>query len=153
MGLFSSKNPAGPTDAAPDSWTMVQGTHGGNLLLARVRTDLGALVGHAAYPFRIGVATPVHQLAANGMPTSGENATLLELERQLAAALEAERHAILVVALTTNGVKEWVFYATDPKAIQQRFEAFAPTVRTHRLQMVIEKDPGWVVYHQFVDGK
>lgn len=43
MGFFTSKWPAVPTGAPPDSWTMVQETHTGNLLLARVGTDLGAL--------------------------------------------------------------------------------------------------------------
>ena len=68
-GLFSSKKPVLPTKPPGSSWALVEGTHDGSLLLARVRTQLGEIVRHSAYPFRVGVATPLRQLAGNGIPT------------------------------------------------------------------------------------
>jgi|ERR1700752_4860157 len=153
MGFFSRKKPTVPIGPPSDTWVVVRGAHNGNPLLARVRTQLGPVVGHSAYPFRVGVATRVLQGAADGMPSAEENATLLDIEDRLATALEADRAAVFVVALTTNGVKEWVFYASDPVAVKQRMDAFLPSVRTHQLQMVIAKDEDWVVYHQFQNTK
>jgi len=95
------------------------------------------------------VATRVRATAANGMPTPEENTTLQEVEDSLRLALEAEREAILVVALTTSGVKEWVLYTSDPEATKRRMGAFGPTVKTHQLQMVIREDKDWDVYRQF----
>lgn len=83
------------------------------------------------------------------MPTPEENLTLQALEDRLRLALEAEHEAILVVALTTAGVKEWVLYTSDPEATKRRMQAFAPTVTSHKLQMVIEQDTEWNVYRQF----
>ena len=114
-----------------------------------MRKGLGTIVGHAAYPFRVGVATRVRATAANGMPTPEENATLQEVEDRLSRALEVDRETLLVVVLTTNGVKEWVLYTSDPDATKRRMQAFAPTVSTHRLQMVVAQDTAWVVYRQF----
>jgi len=82
------------------------------------------------------------------MPTPEENATLQDLEDRLSRALEVEREALLVVALTTNGVKEWVLYTSDPDATQRRLQDFAATVSTHKLQMVVGEDKGWAVYRQ-----
>jgi hypothetical protein len=148
MGLFSKKKPPVPDNIPTGPWAMVQGSNQGKLLLARVHKGLGAIVGHAAYPFRVGVATRVRATAANGMPTPEENATLQEVEDRLQLALEAEREAILVVALTTNGVKEWVLYTSDVEATKRRMESFGPTVKTHQLQMVIREDKHWDVYRQ-----
>ena len=133
MGLFSRRKPPLPDSVPPGPWAVVQGSNQGKVLLARVHKGLGTLVGSAAYPFRVGVATRVRATAANGMPTP---------------ALEAEREAILVVALTTNGVKEWVLYTSDPEATKRRMGTFAPTVNTHQLQMVIREDRNWDVYRQ-----
>ncbi len=149
MGFFSRKKASLPDSLPAGSWGVVQGSNQGNLLLARVRKGLGAIVGHAAYPFRVGVATRVRATAANGMPTPEENATLQELEDRLSRALEVDREALLVVALTTNGVKEWVLYSSDPDATKRRMQDFAPTVGTHKLQMVVGQDKDWAVYRQF----
>ena len=149
MSLFSRRKPPLPESVPPGPWAMVQGSNQGNLLLARVHKGLGTLVGTAAYPFRVGVATRVRATAANGMPTPEENITLQEVEDRLRLALEAEREAILVVVLTTNGVKEWVLYTSDPEATKRRMGAFGPTVSTHQLQMVIREDKNWDVYRQF----
>src|SRR2546426_7227337 len=105
---------------------MVQGSTKGPLLWPGVRRALGAVVGHAAYPFRVGIATRVRATAANGMPTPEENATLQDLEDRLSRALEVDREALLVVALTTNGVKEWVLYTSDPDATKRRMQDLAP---------------------------
>ena len=149
MGLFSRKKTPLPDRLPAGSWGIVQGSNQGTLLLARVRKGLGAIVGHAAYPFRVGIATRVRATAANGMPTPEENATLQDLEDRLSRALEVEREALLVVALTTNGVKEWVLYTSDPDATKRRMQDFAPTVSTHKLQIVVGEDKGWAVYRQF----
>jgi len=149
VGLFSKKKTPLPDSLPAGSWSVVQGSNQGNLLLARVRKGLGTIVGHAAYPFRVGVATRVRATAANGMPTPEENATLQDLEVRLCQALEGDREALFVVGLTTNGVKEWVLYTSDPEVTKRRMRDFAPTVSTHKLQMVIEQDKAWAVYRQF----
>ena len=148
MGLFSRKKPPLPDSVPPGPWAVVQGSNQGKVVLARVHKGLGTLVGSAAYPFRVGVATRVRATAANGIPTPEENTTLQEVEDRLRLALEAEREAILVVALTTGGVKEWVLYTSDPDATKRRMGAFGPTVNTHQLQMVIREDRNWDVYRQ-----
>ena len=149
MGLFSRNKPALPDSIPAGPWAVVQGSNQGKLLLARVHKGLEALVGHAAYPFRVGVATRIRATAANGMPTPEENTTLQDIEERLRLALEAEREAILVVALTTSGAKEWVLYTSDPDATKRRMGAFAPTIHSHQLQMVIREDKNWDVYRQF----
>ena len=152
MGLFSKKKPSLPETLPLGSWAMVQGSNQGILLLARVRKGLGSVVGHVSYPFRVGVATRVRATAANGMPTAEENAILQEVEGRLSHALEIDREAVFVVALTTNGVKEWVFYTSDPEATKRRMQAFAPSVESHRLQMVVAEDKEWAVYRQLAEG-
>ncbi len=54
MGLFSKKTPSLPETIPLGSWAMVQGSNQGSLLLARVRKGLGSVVGHVAYPYRVG---------------------------------------------------------------------------------------------------
>src|SRR6266487_5222830 len=119
MGFFSKES--GRPDTLPTGpWTMVEGTNEGRILLARVHVGLGKLVGHESYPFRVGIATRVKQVADNEMPAPEENKVLQGLEELLRRALETDREAVLVLAITTGGVKEWVLYTSDPEATKRR---------------------------------
>ena len=148
MSLFSRK-PSLP-DAIPDGpWSMVQGAQNGQLMLARVHMGVDSLAGHPAYGFRVGIATKMQALANNGMPTPEENTTLQALEERIRNAVEVDREAFLVIAITCGGVKEWVFYTSNPESTKRRMQAFAPSVQTHKLQMIIEPDDKWTVYRDF----
>src|SRR5574341_449856 len=105
MGFFSRKPPALPDQVPSGPWSMFQGTNDGQLLLARVHTGVESIQGHAAYPWRVDIATRVRDVAANGMPSPDENAALQELEERLQSALEGEREAVFVIAITTAGIK------------------------------------------------
>jgi hypothetical protein len=150
MGIFSKK-PKLPDSLPSGPWSMIQGVQDGQLLLARVHMDFQTFPQRATYPFRVGVATKVVTLAENGMPTVEENAKLQELEKHIQQIFEADREAMLVVALTCGGVKEWVFYTSNPASTKQRMMAFAPSVTTHKLQMMIEPDEDWTVYGDFAN--
>jgi hypothetical protein len=152
MGLFSRK-PTLPDVIPPGHWSMVQGAQDGQLLLARVHMGIDSLVGHRAYPFRVGIATRMINVVNNGMPTPEENATLQALEKRIQQAIEVDREAVLVIVITCAGVKEWVFYTSKPESTKQRTQAFAPTVQSHKLQMIIERDDRWTVYREFANPR
>ncbi len=148
MGLFSKK-PKLPDSLPTGPWSIVHGAQDGQVLVARVHMGYQKFADRAAYPVRVGVATKVVKLAENGMPTAEENAVLLELEKRIQKVVEADREAILVVALTSGGVKEWVFYTSNPESTKQRMLALAPSVTSHKLQMVLAPDEDWAVYRDF----
>ncbi len=86
----------------------------------------------------------------NGMPTSEEGQELGAIEDALMAALESDRRAILVAALTCAGMRELMFYADDPQWARAACEQVIRSVDSHQIGLHIEADPDWASFQQFL---
>ncbi len=150
MGLFSRKPPPIP-DALPSGpWAILHGKQGDSVMIIRVNTGAQAIAGHPRFDHRAGFATRCATTTANptGLPSVEENAELQEVEERLDEALRGDREALMVLAITGGGVKEWVFYTADPESTKRRALEFVKTVTSHKLQFYIKPDPGWEAYRK-----
>ena len=133
-----------------DSWTVYEGQYNGKPLIARVNIGLQPLVGDSRYQHRIGVAVPFNSAGEDGFPSGEESWKMSEIEDLLAAELERHHESLFAVVITTGGMREFVFYTSDPQAVERKLAALAETIDSHQIQRVIQPDEGWAVYHQFV---
>ncbi|MEY4547978.1 MAG: hypothetical protein RL685_4173, partial [Pseudomonadota bacterium] len=89
---------------------------------------------------------------ANGFPRPEEGLVLDAIEDQLVDALTAAGAGIFVLAVTTAGMREFIFYTSDASASQLQVEKLAQTIGSHTLQHVVEHDAEWDVFQQFVES-
>jgi len=128
---------------------VLDGEHNGLPLFVRRNDSARELRGHAAYQHRVGVAIPLRQPDANGLPMPDEIAALNDIEDALASALEAQQDALQVLAVTTNSMREFVFYTRVSTEIEARLKALQKSFPSHELQFYVAEDPEWEGFAQF----
>ena len=148
LGLLDVFKRRPPATAAPGTWTVFEGKHGGRPLLARFNTGVEQHVGSAAYPIQIGVAIPFLAPNEAGMPTAEEAKQLSAFEDALVA--RAGQSALLVGAITTGGMREFVLYTGASEWLPAFHKDLKAAMPTHSVQMMAKTDPSWSVYRQFV---
>jgi hypothetical protein len=135
----------------PDTWGVGRGVRAGRPVFVRYRSGLKDAAGHTGYPFQIGVAVPLADASREGLSNDEEAARLAKLEDALDDALKDKDEAVFAMAITTGGMREFVFYASEWKP-----EYFAEKVsRTgseagYKPQFMMRADRDWEAYRAFV---
>jgi len=147
LDWFRKKKPRSfPVDSR---WTVLQGQHNGNPLFVRRNDSAKELAGHPDFRFRVGVAVPLKSPDGSGFPFQAEAQELCAIEDLLSSQLESEQRSLQVLAITTGGMREFVFYTRDPVAAQAALDSVRARTTSHELQTYIQEDPGWDVLRQF----
>ncbi|MEY2930355.1 MAG: hypothetical protein RL033_1104 [Pseudomonadota bacterium] len=141
------------TSEIPDGpWSLGQGECDGKPMFVRINTGASLLAGKPRFEQRVGVSVPFRSPNANGFPRPEEGRVLDAIEDQLVDALTAAGAGIFVLAVTTAGMREFVFYTSDATASQSQVEKVAQAIGSHTLQHVVEHDAEWDVFQQFVES-
>jgi hypothetical protein len=130
-------------------WAVAQGQYEGSPLFVRIHQGVSPLVGDPRFSQQVGIAVPLLNPDAHGLPTNEEAAQLAEIEDAISAALEPNHISVQVLSITTKGMREFVFYTTDADAVRTAFAQLQASIVSHELQLVIQRDPDWSVYRQF----
>jgi hypothetical protein len=64
--------------------------------------------------------------------------------------LEDRNESLFAVVITTGGMREFVFYTSNPGAVEAKFKEVRQKVQSHQIQGMIRPDENWDVYRQFV---
>jgi hypothetical protein len=86
----------------------------------------------------------------DGLPSSEESWQVSEIEDLIAAALEEHHESLFAAVITSNRMREFVFYTSDPYAAEKKLAALAEKIDSHQIRSVVQLDAGWMVYHQLV---
>lgn len=119
------------------------------MFIRRNDTAVG-FAGHPDYKFRIGVAIPLIAATEDGFPTADEMEKLNVIEDALTEQLEFEQRALHVLAITTGGMREFVFYSRIPASAEAIVENLRAKVSTHEIQSYVAEDAKWELFKQFV---
>ncbi len=131
-----------------DQWAVGQAEWEGHPLFVRFNTSVqdGRLKGD--YPIKVGFALQFHSPSAEGLPGEEEMEQLGEIEELMEEYLGSD--GVLVLVLTTGGMREVIFYVrpdTDIAVVHKRLMA---EVTSHEVQCMGEKEPEWDSYYVFV---
>jgi hypothetical protein len=148
--MSKSKHLIVPETGIEDSWSLFQGEYDGKPLIARVNTALISFVSHPQYQHQVGVAVPFHSPDENGFPSSEESSQLTMIEDLLCSELEDRNESLFAVVITMGGMREFVFYTSNPGAVEAKFKEVRQKVQSHQIQGMIRPDENWDVYRQFV---
>ena len=146
FGLFKKKVRVYPTDT---HWTVAKGERDGKPILVRRNQSAISLAGHADYKFRVGVAIPLKEPNSDGLPINTEMNQLNTIEDQLCEVLERQQESLQVLSITTQGMREFVFYTRSPTVATSAIEGLRMQIQTHEIQSYVAEDPKWGVYAQF----
>jgi hypothetical protein len=97
----------------------------------------------------VGVAIPFRAPDERGLPTAEENSQINHIEDVLVDVLCENNDSIFVGTITTTGMKEFVFYTSNPQTVAKKVETVRTSVTTHEVQLNIQDDPDWTVHKEF----
>ena len=146
--------PAGPISSwkISESWSISQGTDNGRPIFTRFNMGLKPYVGRSEFSHQVGMAVPLKAPTTDGLPTSEEAEQLDQIEDEIRNRLLIGNESLLAGVITTNGMREFVLYTSDPAAAMAKADELARSVHHHRIQVVVNDDPEWRVFSHFGPG-
>jgi hypothetical protein len=129
----------------PEAWTVATGEYDGRPMLLRLNSALKSFAGDRRFPFHVGCTIPFTAPDDRGFPSVEESPELAKIEEGLISAFSANGNAIPAAVITTNGMRELVFYAAAHEPVVRDYERLRDRY-VHELQMEVKRDPAWEVY-------
>jgi hypothetical protein len=86
----------------------------------------------------------------SGLPSTIENAELSAIEDNLCGLLQTANESIFVAAITTSGMREFVFYTRDPDRVKQKVEQARSGIQNYQIQLLIQPDSEWNIYARLI---
>ncbi len=149
MGLFTKKHPKVSKLSARQNWAVGEADNDGRPMFVRINAGAESFAAHPELPYRFGVTIPLVEPDERGLPQAPEMAVLNEIEDALTGVLEPAADGFLVLAITTCGTREFVFYIREPQCATSAVAAAEACCQGHQVQHYVESDPQWSVYRQF----
>ena len=134
-----------------DQWSMAQGIKNGKPLLVRYRSERPQGVDVSAFPFLLS-ATWTFQPNEFGLPSSEEMVLMDKFEDVLATSLEGSKTAYLMVILTGNSERDWLWYTCGEDDAMRRVNHALKSHKPYPVQFSVQQDRAWRAYTQFVAG-
>jgi hypothetical protein len=136
---------------ADDQWNVAQGEKNGKPLLIRYRSKRPPGVEAAAFPFLLS-ATWSYQPNKFGLPSAEEMESMDTFEDALASSLEGSQTAHLMVILTGDGDRDWLWYACGEEDAMRQVNQALKGHKRYPVQFSVQKDRAWKAYAQFETG-
>jgi hypothetical protein len=137
-------SPAPPDDPWAGRWSVREVTRDGQRVLVRRNATAASLAGDPRFPERIRVAVPLPR-GADYTPADD----LHNVETLLVEALERNRTTIGVLVLTTDTVREFVFYTADAPSATRVIADLLPKAAPYELKAEAATDRRWELYAAF----
>ena len=124
----------------PDTWGVSNGKYNEKIVSARYR-NLQDAIGHTEYPYQIGVAVGFQK----------DSDELLKVEDELIELLETENKCVFVLALTTNNMREFVFYTGEwkPDFFDKEISLLQEKLSPYKLNFMMQEDSEWNTFKTF----
>lgn len=130
-----------------EPWAVVEGQVDGKPIFIRHAVSLDKRVIPAEYPYAASISVP-YKADSTGMPQ--ERTVFQELnnvEDMLAAQLENKQRSLFAGVVTNEGVRTFIFYTADPKAVTSIVRSLQKGTET-KLNLDITLDKDWKLYRE-----
>lgn len=137
--------------APPDWWTTASGQQDGLPVLYCYRQNRPNAADHRDYPHALRVRWSFDRHARSGMPPDAVNA----LQREFEAAIEPVGeggYGYLMLVITGNGRKEWLYYVSDLDAWLDHFNACLDDHEPYPIAIDDWPDPEWHTWQCLADS-
>jgi hypothetical protein len=133
---------------ADNQWSVAQFEKNGKPLIVRYRNERPQSVEMAAFPFLLS-ATWAYQPNEFALPSADEMEWMDRFEDALASALETSQTAHLMVVLTGNGERDWLWYTRGEAEAMRQVNQALQGHKPYPIEFSVQKDRGWKAYAQF----
>ena len=134
-------------------WSVGEAEKNGKVIMVRSNSGYRTFGSVQGYDHQLGIAVPLRLPRPSGLPWPHEDAELGVIEDQVCRSMEEDAESLFLAVITTNAMREFVFYTCAPKRAEQRFQKLRAQISTHNLQLAIRPDKEWQVYQQFAVGR
>ncbi len=148
MRLPGRSNEARIDADASGPWSVSDGEYDGKRMLVRLNDGLRAMAGRKSHSRQAGIAIRCNSPDEQGLPSANDATAFSNFEDQSQEMFCADQLALFAAVITTGGMREFVFYLSDERRFREHFRDWARTPKSHRVQLMIQRDPSWSVYRK-----
>ena len=130
-------------------WSILSGQENEKPIVVRRNNSVKQYFENSDFSYRIGIAIPLLDPNEVGLPSEEEMKILNLIEGELSEQLEKDDLSIQVLAITTHGMREFVYYTCSPKIIEQVIYNVRNKFSSHEIQFYVKEDKEWSVYKEF----
>ena len=139
-----SEASAAPDSLAQDIWATATGSEDGLPLIFRFRQHLPVAIRSSTdFPTLINVYWRYVGNDSNGMPSAEDNEQQILFEDAIDSIDEQDGLGYLMLVVTGNSRKEWIFYTNDVPAWLDRFNALLTGHAVYPIEIETSTDPDW----------
>ncbi|MEO7714953.1 MAG: DUF695 domain-containing protein [Capsulimonas sp.] len=135
--------------AADGPWEVKKYNDAGSMLVVRVNMGLKKNGGQLGFHYHVGVVVPFRSPTSNGLPSRLETIELDAIEHLLRERFEGGGSAMLALAITTAGRREFIFYASQDEPAKKIFPSIQKEIGSHQIQILTCPDKAWEIYRRF----
>jgi hypothetical protein len=146
--------PSGPISSwkVGDKWRISQGVRDGKPVFTRFNIALQPFIGRPEFANQVGIAVLLNKPTPDGLPAGPEFKELELIEDEIERRFLGGNESVFAGTITTNGMREFILYTSNPQAALVKAEKLTRDVRHHQIHYVIQGDPTWENYRQFSGG-
>jgi Family of unknown function (DUF695) len=139
-----SGKPIVPDSLSQDTWATATGREDDLPLIFRFRQHIPVAVHRSAdFSTLINIYWRYDGTANNGMPPSEDNEHQIEFEDAMAPIDEQDGLGYLMLVVTGNSRKEWIFYTNDVSVWLDRFNEILVGHAVYPVEIETSTDPNW----------
>jgi hypothetical protein len=135
-----------------DNWALAEGEENGKPLYIRFREELREKPDVTEYPRLIRILWK-YEPSENGLPSEETALQLRAFEARIVEAVQPSAVAVLVAAITHNGEREWMFYASAVAPFERALNELQEGSDLYPIDVSSAPDPKWTAfYDDILDG-
>ena len=134
----------------PETWSVSKGEYDGDIVSIRFRS-LEEAAGHPDYPYQIGVAVGFQKETENGLPGKDDSDELWNIEEGIIKLLETKHKCIFALVLTTDNMREFVFYSPEwnPEKLDLEVTNLDKKFPPYKFNFMMQEDKNWSTFKKF----
>ena len=130
-------------------WSILSGQENEKPMIVRRNDSIKHYAEQSDFSYRIGIAIPLLDPNEVGLPSEEEMKVLNQIEGELSCQLEKDGVSIQALAITTDGMREFVYYTSNSQVIEQVIYNARRKFPSHEFQYYVREDKEWSVYKEF----
>lgn len=134
-----------------DGWVVAEGKEDNLPILYRLRQCVPDGISVKDYPFLLSILWSYETDNASGMPSNEINDQQLSFDDAL-DQMDNTGSGTMMLAVTGNGRREWVWYVNDPQVWLQNLHECLQGHPVYPLDIQQSEDPEWETWKTFRDS-
>lgn len=135
-----------------DNWSLAEGEENGRPLYIRFRGDFAQRPDVSSFPRLIQIVW-TYTPDENGLPDPESIPRLKAFESRLVEAVQPSGIAVLVAAITNDGKREWMLYASSSSAFERCLNEIQEGEDLYPIDVTAAPDPKWTAFYDEVLGE